>query len=108
MERKVSESKKTLGIFVSSDRHLDKIIGLCQAAKKKEIEVIIFFTHRGTLLTQDPRFAELEGLAGMAVCRVGFEGHGLKPPVAGIGERGYASQARHGEMVDVCDRYVVF
>jgi len=99
---------KSLGIFVSSDKHLDKIIALCQAAKTKDIEVTIFFSHLGTLLTQDPRFGELEGLAKMSLCNVGFESHNLKPPVVGIDEKDYATQARNGEMIQDCDRYVAF
>ena len=99
---------KSLGIFVSSDKHLDKIIAICQAAKTKDIEVTIFFSHLGTMLPQDPRFGELEGLAKMSLCNVGFESHGLKPPVVGITEKDYATQARHGEMIEDCDRYVAF
>ena len=99
---------KTLGVCVSSDKHLDKIIALCKAAKKKGVEVTIFFSHLGTLLTQDPRFAELEGLAKMSLCNVGFESHGLKPPVPGIGEKDYGTQARHAEMIETCERYVAF
>jgi hypothetical protein len=99
---------RTLGVFVSSDRHLDKLIHLCRAAMKKEVEVTIFFSHLGTLLTQDPRFGELEGLAKMALCNVGFESHGLKPPVQGVSDKDYATQARNGEMIEECDRYVVF
>ena len=34
---------KSLGVFVSSDQHLDKIIKLCKAAKDKDIDVTIFF-----------------------------------------------------------------
>jgi hypothetical protein len=98
----------SLGVFVSSNKHLDKVIKLCKAAKNKDVEVTIFFTHRGTLLTQDAGFAELEGLAKMSLCNVGFEAHGLKPPVPGIGEKDYATQARNGEMIEDCDRYVVF
>jgi hypothetical protein len=99
---------KSLGILVSCDSHFDKIINLCTAAKKKDVQVTIFFTHLGTLLTQSPRFKELEGLAKMSVCNVGFEGHGLKPPVPGIGEKDYATQARNAELIEECDRYVVF
>jgi len=99
---------KRLGVFVSSDQHLDKVITLCQAAKKKDVEVTIFFSHIGTLLTQDPRFGELDGLAKMSLCNVGFESHGLKPPVQGIGEKDYATQARNGELIEESDRYVVF
>ena len=100
---------RNLGLFVTSDKHLDKVIDLCQAAQKKgDVEVTIFFSHRGTLLTQDPRFGELEGLATMSLCNVGFESHGLKPPVPGIAEKDYATQARNGELIEDCDRYVVF
>lgn len=97
-----------LGILVSSDQHLDKVIKLCQAARKKDVEVTIFFTHLGTMLTQDPRFGELEGLARMSLCNVGFESHGLTPPVVGIGEKDYATQARNGDLIEENDRYVSF
>ena len=99
---------RKLGILVTSDQHLDKIIKLCHAANKKDVEVTIFFSHRGTLLTQDPMFKELEGLATMSLCNVGFENNGLKGPVPGIGEKDYATQARHAELIEECDRYLVF
>ena len=100
---------RSLGVFVSSDKHLDKIIKLCRAAGEKgDVELTIFFSHVGTLLTQDPRFAELEGMGKLSLCNVGFESHGLKPHVPGIGEKDYATQARNGEMIEDCDRYVVF
>jgi hypothetical protein len=99
---------RKLGVFVSSDRHLDKIIELCRAAREKDVEVTVFFSHLGTLLTQDPRFVQLEGLAHLSLCNVGFESHGLKRPVQGIAEKDYATQARNGEMIEDMDRYVVF
>ena len=102
------KTPKKLGIFVSSDRHLDKIIKLCEAAVEKEVEVILFFTHRGTLLTQDPHFSELEGKARMSLCRVSFENHGLKSPIEGIDERDLSTQAGNVEMIEDCDRYLVF
>ena len=99
---------KSLGILVTSDNHLDKLIKLCMAAEDKGIEVNIFFSHLGTLLTQSPRFAELEGLGKLSICKVGFENHGLKPPVTGINKEDYATQARNAELIEDCDRYVVF
>ena len=100
---------KRLGVFVSSDEHLDKLIKLCEASKNKgDIDVTIFFSHLGTKLTRDPRFSELEGMAEMSLCNVGFESHGLKPPVQGIAEGDFATQARNGELIEDCDRYVVF
>jgi predicted peroxiredoxin len=99
---------KSLGVFVSSDQHLDKIIKLCKAAKDKDVDVTIFFSHLGTLLTQEKKFDELKGLARMALCKVAFESQGLHPPVPGIGEKEFATQARHAEVIGACDRYVVF
>jgi hypothetical protein len=99
---------RSLGIFVTDTKHVDKIVKLCQAAKKKDVEITIFFSHLGVLLTQDPRFEELAGMGNASVCNVGFESHGLKPPVPGLGEKDYGTQARHGEMIEDCDRYVVF
>ncbi len=99
--------EKTLGVLVSSNRHLEKIIMLCNAAKKRGIEITLFFTHKGILLTQDPRFSELDGL-NISVCKVGFENLGLKPPIPGIGEKDYTTQAMHAELINNCERYVVF
>ena len=99
---------KSLGIFVCSDLHLEKILALCEAAARKQVAVTIFLTHRGALLIRDPRFATLEGLASIAVCNVSFEGHGLKGQVSGLGNDAYATQARHAEMIQDCERYVVF
>lgn len=100
---------RSLGIFVSSDQHLGKIIKLCRTAKEKGIKVTLFFTHRGTLLTQDPEFKELEGTAEIALCKVSLEKYGItKTHIPGIGEKGYATQAKHAEIIEECDRYIVF
>jgi len=99
---------KTLGIYVSSDEHLDKVIRLCRAAKAKGVKLLVFFTHIGTRLTQDPRFKEVTELATVAICKVGFEANKLKKPVEGLDERGYASQSWHAEMILDCDRYLTF
>ncbi|MBT3258249.1 MAG: hypothetical protein HN366_17575 [Deltaproteobacteria bacterium] len=100
---------KKLGVFVSSDQHLDKLIDLCKAAQEKgDVDVTLFFSHLGTLLTQDPRFGELEGMANMSLCNVGFESHNLKPPVQGIAKEDFATQARNGELIEEGDRYIVF
>ena len=97
---------KRLGICVSSDRHLDKVIGLCKAARAKGVEVEIFFTHLGTRLTQEPAFKKLEGLARMSLCNVAFDANKLRKPVSGISERDFATQERHCDMIEACDRYV--
>ena len=101
--------KKTLGIYVTSDRHLDQLMQLCKTAKKKGVAVSVFFTHLGTLLTLDPRFKELDGLAEITLCKVAFESHGLdKNSAPGISENGFVTQAKHAEIIEDCDRCVVF
>ena len=100
--------KKTLGIYVSSDDQLDKLIKICRAAKRKDVAVTIFLTHTGTLLTRDPSFEELAGLADTFLCHVGFEANKLEKPIPGLEEKAYASQSRNAEILHDCDRYVTF
>jgi peroxiredoxin family protein len=97
-----------LGILVSSNRHLRHLIEIVKAAERAGKEVIIFFTHSGVLLTQEPEFAELAGHAKYSVCNVSYEARGLKgKPVPGMDPTGFATQARHGELIEECDRYLV-
>ncbi len=98
-----------LGIFVRSDKYLDHVIGLVRAAEARGIEVFTFFSHKGVLLTQDPKFLELgKTKAHLSLCNVGYEAAGLKGIEApGVPETGYATQARNGAMIEECDRYVV-
>jgi len=97
-----------LGILVSSDKHLDYVIALTNAANEKGRHVRIFFTGNGVLLTQKPEFAELVGKAKLSVCDVSFRANGLEGEVPGVGFKDFATQARNAEMIEECDRYMVF
>jgi len=97
-----------LGILVSSDKHLDKVIALTTAAHDKGKNVQIFFTGVGVLLTQKPEFEKLVGKAKLSICDVSFRANGLEGDVPGIGFKDFATQARNAEMISECDRYVVF
>ena len=97
-----------IGIFVTSDRHLHHVVGLAEAAHRAQKEVIIFFTHKGVALTQNHRFKELTGKAQLSVCNVKFEEYGFVKDVVGVSEKDYGTQARHGTLIDECDRYLVF
>lgn len=96
-----------LGILVSSDEHLDHLLGIAKAARQAGKDVIIFLTHRGVLLTQDPRLAQLEGLARVSLCNVNFEAFHLSRPVPAVADKDFATQARHGMLIEECDRYLV-
>jgi predicted peroxiredoxin len=97
-----------LGILVNTEKHLKNVIALTKAAHEKGKKVQIFFTGKGVLLTQQPEFAELVGKAKLSVCDVSFRANGLSGEVPGVGFKDFATQARNAEMIDECDRYVVF
>ena len=99
---------KILGVYVSSDRNLGQLIELCRSAKKKGVTVKLFFTHLGTRLCTDPRLVELEKLADVALCKVGFEDNRLEASDAKIEGKGFSSQSWHAEMIYECDRYISF
>jgi peroxiredoxin family protein len=103
----------TLGIMVSTDQYLDHLIGLTKAAKAKGHSVRVFLTNKGVSLPFDPKFSavaealDLEGGDDLALCNVGYEAAGYKGQTApGIPEKGYATQTRHGEMIEECDAYI--
>lgn len=104
--------KEILGIFVTSNKYLDHVIGVAKAAKKAGKALNIFLTHDGVLITQDPRYQELAdiGPEKLSLCNVSWEELGLKgkPIPAGMDEKGLASQTRHCAMIDTCDRYMIF
>lgn len=97
-----------LGIVVGTDQHLDWVIKLADAAHVKGKNVEIFFTGYGVHLTQRPEFEQLVGKAKLSVCDVSFRAYGLSGDVPGVGFKDFATQARNAEMMNECDRYVVF
>ncbi len=104
---KESGMKQKLGILVTSDRHLDHLIGVCRAAAAAGKEVSVFLTNRGVLMTQAPAFKELDGQAHISLCNVNFEYFKLTKPVPLVADKDFATQMRHAEMIEDCDRYLV-
>jgi hypothetical protein len=99
--------KGPLGIMVATRDSLDHLLGLVKAAAKHEVQVSVFLTGEGVLLTQDPRFAELAGRAKLALCEVSFRAHNLKGEVPGMGFKDFATQAKHAEMLEDCPHYLM-
>ncbi len=97
-----------LGILVGTDKYFDYVINLAEAAHTKGKTVEIFFTGTGVKLTQRAEFEKLVGKAKLSVCDVSFRGYGLTGDVPGVGFKDFATQARNAEMLNECDRYVVF
>ena len=101
---------ESLGILVNSDKFLDYVVKLTEAAHKKGKDIKIFFTGQGVLLTQKENFTKLVGKAKLTVCDVSFRSWGLSEPekVPGVGFKDFVTQARNAEMIEECDKYVVF
>ena len=101
----------TLGILVSSDKHLTHVVHLARAAHDKGKQVHIFFTGAGVTLTLQPRFRQLVGLADLSICDVSFRAfglHGREEEVPGVGFKDFATQAKNAELVQTMERYIVF
>jgi hypothetical protein len=97
-----------LGLFISSNKNLRHVIGICKAAEAAGKEVILFFSHKGVLLTQEPEFKELIDCGKKSLCHVGFEANQLTgKPVPGMTEKDFGSQMRHVEMLEDVDRHIV-
>ena len=96
-----------LGILVATRDSLNHLLGIVNAAAGQGVEVVVFFTGEGVMVTQDPRFGELGGRARLALCEVSFRALGLKGEVPGMGFKDFATQARHAEMLEECPHYVM-
>jgi len=102
---------ESLGILVTSNRHLDYVIKLATAAHEKGKAVQIFFTGHGVKLALATDFKKLVGKAKLSICDVSFRSngfHGREEEVPGVGFKDFATQARNAEMAAECDRYLVF
>jgi hypothetical protein len=101
----------TLGILVTTDKHLESVIGLVNAAHAKGKEIQAFFTGAAVHLTLQPGFAQLAGKAKLWICDVSFRAngyHGREEEVPGVDFKSFATQGRNAEMLAETDRYVVF
>ncbi|BBO78244.1 hypothetical protein DSCW_56610 [Desulfosarcina widdelii] len=101
----------SLGILVSTDKHLDHVVNLARAAHEKGKSVNVFFTGSGVRLTMQRQFKELVGKAKLSVCDVSFRAnglHGREDEVPGVGFKDFATQAKNAEMLAQSDRYLVF
>jgi hypothetical protein len=101
----------TLGILVTTDKHLGSVIELVNAAHEKGKEIQAFFTGAAVHLTLQPAFAKLAGKAKLWICDVSFRAngyHGREDEVPGVDFKSFATQGRNAEMLAETDRYVVF
>ncbi len=97
-----------IGILVNTDKHLDDIIGLTNAALSKGHEVIFFSIDEGVKLVGNPRYAELCNLSGvtMSFCdhdagRFGLDKSGVPEKIV------CGSQYNNAVMLHDADRVII-
>ena len=98
-----------LGIFVTSTNNMAHVMGITKAAKAKGHDVKVFFTWKGTLLARDPQFPELCNIAEVAICADSYKKMGYDPQndiPEGLDEKSMSTQAKHGYIIDDCEKYM--
>jgi peroxiredoxin family protein len=99
-----------LGIFVTSAKNMAHVMGVTKAAKAKGSTVKVFFTWKGTLLAKDPQFTELCNTADeVAICADSYKKMGYDPEndiPEGLTEKEMSTQAKHGYIIDDCEKYM--
>ena len=102
-------SPGTIGILVRDDKYFDYLKSFCSAAFDKGYKVQVFFSGKGVLLTQYSDFGTLINWVTPYVCEVSYRSHNLGgKELPGVGFKQFVTQARNAEMLDECDRYLVF
>lgn len=98
----------TLGILVTSDRHLDHVINVTETAHKKGLKVKIYFTGTAVRLIDALEFSRLAGKANLGICDRSFLSLGLEGHLSGINANIFENRARHADIIRECERYLVF
>lgn len=93
----------TLGILVNSDKYLDQVVGVVQAAKKAGHDVKIFMMDDGVLLGQE-LCGSIAADAEVAYCDHSAEPRGVKE----IEGATAGSQYQNAVMMHESDKVVVF
>ncbi len=97
-----------LGVLVNTDRHLDLILGLTEAAAARGHEVLLFAMDTGTHLMREPRYLALRHLPGvrLSLCEHSAAHHQVS--TAGLPEEiTCGSQLQNAMMHHQADRVVV-
>lgn len=84
-----------LGILITTDRHLDAIVGLTRAARAKGHEITMFSMDDGSRLLACPSFSELSREDGV---KIGFCEYSAK--VNGLDTEGLPGEIVSGSQYD--------
>lgn len=110
----MSEDAKILGIFVTTPQYMRHVIGVTSAAKRAGKKVKVFLSYKGVHLTKHPDFIKLANLLpieDLAICAASYNCEGFDPQLdvpKGLVPTQMRTQAFHVEMVEECEKYLVF
>ena len=97
-----------IGILVNTDRSLDAVIGLTKAALSKGHDVSIFTMDDGTKLFENPAYAELCKLQGVAMSFCDHSAKGLGVKTEGLSDAVICgSHYNNAAMHHASDRVIV-
>jgi len=109
MTQAPADAPRSLAVCVTTPGSARHVLGLTSAAVWAGISTEIFLTGEGVHLIRDRRFHELVPAARVSVCDVSFKAAGLEAgDAAGLADKDFVTQWRNAEMVERCDRYLVF
>lgn len=100
---------KSVGIFVTSTKNMNHIMGVTKAATAKGSKVKVFFTWKGTKLCKDPEFPALCEIADVYICADSYKKMGYDPQAdipGGLDEKRMHTQASHGDIISNYDCYM--
>jgi predicted peroxiredoxin len=109
MAEERARETRTLGICVTTRGSARHVLGLARAAARAGVLTEIFLTGEGVHLVRDRRFKDLVASARVSVCDASYRAAGLDGEEAtGLADKEFVTQWRNAEMVEHCDRYLVF
>ena len=99
---------KSLGIFVTSRKNWQHVLGITKAAVAKGSKVKVFFTWKGTHLAREPQFPELCKIADVSICADSYAkmGYDKNEIPEGLDEKRMSTQAQHGHIIEDYDCYL--
>ncbi len=110
----MSADGNVLGIFVTTPQHMRHVIGVTHAAKRAGKKVKVFFSYKSVHLTKHPDFVKLANLLDpedLAICAASYTCEGNDPQLdipKGLTAPQMRTQAYHVEILEECDKYLVF
>jgi hypothetical protein len=95
---------KTLGIFITSDRHPEYALPLAKAARDQGLKVCIHFSGSGVRLVRRMDIDQLAAFAEISVCRESAAFFQVDHQLTDARRRTLVPSGRMAQIMRMCDR----